>query len=419
MYPHAHVCVGVRVISVNTSALTSVRIPKCETYTGSVCSAIVDYPIYVPWNFTQTDLEAKVKPQAPALLLSPLADGCRETFVQYMCAQAFNPCDSDALGRAVPAAANLFHIPFPRFPCRSICYNFTKNCPKFIAALNLTVDCTTVGTRAPTGIIDWPVTSTVLASLGGAVISTQCNSWNESQVSAFNLDEKYVCPSPLVIPDDKTADRVDAGWGDTTCAVPCPSLVYTRDEWIHGSEFFFAMGLCSFILTFWTMMTWILSPAKRKQRYILSFNVCVFFVAFATLIPFAGHNKWGPDGVGNGGWIGCRNKTELKNQSDGGWCLFQAIWLYYWAMTGIVWWNIQAWDVFFKIVMGRTKLNSQEKARKNTIYHCVAWISPLIGLIIGLSTQSMGHQNILPWCFVGGSTWAVCHLFQAQHKSSL
>jgi hypothetical protein len=125
------------------------------------------------------------------------------------------------------------------------------------------------------GQSDWPLETDVTvfqsatnSSVFGALPAryTTCNTFASSTANGTrDLAVNFICPSPLVVPTDPTSATINGG----ACGVPCPSLLFTQDEYGIADVLFKVLAFLSWICCIFLFLTWTCFKKKRQQRFIV------------------------------------------------------------------------------------------------------------------------------------------------------
>ena len=104
-------------------------------------------------------------------------------------------------------------------------------------------------------------------------------------------------------------------------------------------------GLSLITCTF-VFLTWLVHPKKRagKGRYVFAFNTSIFALSLCVLIPQTLNNRHVAS-------FGCKDNSQNIDQSDGGYCVFSAVVLFYFIMTTCIWWWLQSCDLVLTLVL--------------------------------------------------------------------
>lgn len=192
------------------------------------------------------------------------------------------------------------------------------------------------------------------------------------------------CPFPLVIPEDPTVvpDAV-------ICSVRCEGTMASVEELDTYNEIINVLNSFGVVAGLFMVLTWGMFEAKEKQKITFWLSFCVWNVSFSLLIGVIASGGRSSD-------IWCRDNTEGISQEDGGVCVFQGVFVVFFALAGNSWWFVSCFDLFSKLVLDKRNIDHYLK-----YYHILCWTVPsvsTIGLAIG------GYFGFLAprvWCFLG------------------
>jgi hypothetical protein len=199
------------------------------------------------------------------------------------------------------------------------------------------------GSMLDDGAENFPVNSTQLAVVefnnASVPLVSQCNAFEDSFPA--NASSVLVCPAPLVrsvSPLEKST--IEHG----SCAVPCPSILFTPAETRDSDAFFTALTVLSFLTSSLLLATWSVFPSKRKQSNTLMMNFCTWCLSVVMLISV----------ISTGGQPStqpCLHEASFRAQRDGGYCVFEAVALFEFSLAGCLFWFVSAVDLYVKIVL--------------------------------------------------------------------
>ena len=120
---------------------------------------------------------------------------------------------------------------------------------------------------------------------------------------------------------------------------------------------------------------------KRKQRVTLWFTICSNQVSLMFFIV----NAYGQKET----W--CASNSMGYTQSDvtdgkGGWlCLFQSLWISFFAFAAFNWWFCQVVDLYLRVHLSKRNVDHYLK-----YYHAFSWGVPAICTIVLLASGTLG-----------------------------
>jgi len=199
------------------------------------------------------------------------------------------------------------------------------------------------------------------------------------------------CPIPLVTPDDITSPTIKP---DICCALPCFGTMYTKEDLRDMGALQLTASSISLACGLFMVLTWGFFEEKRKQYMTFWFSFCSFNATFAVWLV----------AVTTGGDIEqalCADNSTPHDIKTTGFttCVFQSVWLLFFASAECAWWFVQAVDLFRKIVLGTR--NTDETKR---YYHIFAWLVPTIVIALVFILRASGYKAPTPFCFFSPDT---------------
>lgn len=389
----------------------TVNIPRCEKYTGKLCSGVIDYNLYVPAGYSQDGLEQQLYDFSLVLSFVDNAK-CLDTLLDFLCSMTFMPCES------------VFISELPQYPCHSLCLKAMDECASLFGSnemlAQVKMNCSARGAYiAPAekklcGEVirsaqpDFPLQKFVFKSVEevGVEIASKCNPGASSRliegqrVAPIDAYSAVSCPNPLVkVP-------IGSGLYGGSCKDPCPSFVITSDEWDVAETIFNIFSPLSFIFSLFVFLTWVIFPKTRKHSsiiYVVS-NTLAISVAELLGVFYSRNGK-----IRN---ISCSDHANTWGQSGSlSYCVIQAFVFFYCSNSAVAWWFLQALDLYNSVVHQIFK----KVNKKTKIRYYMAWgfVWPLVATIIMLGLGAFGGTGAMPWCFVKPEyddwTWSLLH----------
>jgi len=237
-----------------------------------------------------------------------------------------------------------------------------------------------------------------LVSASASVAGAEAN-------SGSNSSSCPPCPAPLITPKDASAPTFPG----TCCAQICVSSMFTKSEFSHMERTQLALAVISLLLSTFIVLTWITFKKKRKQRITLWFAVCsnqvslIFFVVNA----FGQEKTWcASDAVGH-----VQSDVLRSELGAGPWiCLFQSIWIQFFALAAFSWWFCQVMDLYFRVTLSKRNIDHYLK-----FYHAYCWSLSTVTTVVLLACGQFGYTAPRTWCYLGPSTqnwviWVVLYI---------
>lgn len=362
------------------------QFPVCEDWIGQpeYCDSLLGdgYQVFVVPNLVVNNQmfdQQWALQQTSQLLggfLAPSPRLCGEFMLKYVC-QLFGKCVEST---QVPGVALWSR------PCYSTCAAFLDVCyPVFDnAGAEVAEQLRTqiANCSAEDGIYGFPQypqesTTYPIPTPTGVVFETvPCEDFSDKEV-VYTPN----CPEPWVfVPEFFEAGNL------MPCAPPCPNLVYTKDEWDDAIVMITVVSVVGFVSTLLAGVTQAFFPKHRRYpgSAALYVTLCVNQISFAFMVVslHGSRDVW------------CKNDYTNADEDDG-FCVWQAFWLLFWALSGVFWWSTVAWNMFYILVI-RAKPNDTQ----HYIAHALNWSLPLIITIVGLANNKLTYVDTAHWCFV-------------------
>ncbi len=384
---------------------------KCEKYTGSACAGVVDN-VYVPAGQTQAAIEANLAAATGIYRLTPFGTNCTKDMAKFLCSKAFWPCYTTTATFA--GATRPFQ--YPQLTLRSVCDSYSSSCASFITTFQqkeparsalLVPNCTL--SRTPilerrkcdgtvlNGLLTFPeVSSTFPPSI--TVPGQDFTSATVQNLPAdWTVSPTITCPAPLVIPDNpRTSKRISG----SHCAMPCPSFMFSSDEYVTQSKAYLGVSVVSFVCAWFLLLTFTTFAEKRKSTYVVSFMAMLVVISTAIFIgALATYPQQKKNGIPE---ALCENNTDEMEMPTGGWCVVQAVSVVGGMISLAAWWCVSAADLFIKIVVGwRPSVSSRQHTILRWAYNIWGWAIPALLTIIALSLNSLGAVDLSGcYCFI-------------------
>jgi len=184
----------------------------------------------------------------------------------------------------------------------------------------------------------------------------------------------------VVCPDELVQDG-------QLCSMGCPLALLSSGHYATLKVAISTFSWISFFCCLVLVILW-LSPFKRKfpNNMPLWFILCVGMSSFAlTFGSFVGYEK-----------MLCKDDSE-PNDFGGPACTVQGILWVYFTLAGVAWYLALAINMLVSLLFPKNKFFQKYGPY---VYH-VAWLVPLVPLIIGLANERIGY---------GGDLWCTVHL---------
>eukprot|EP00462_Mataza_sp_D1_P005999 CAMPEP_0175120010 /NCGR_PEP_ID=MMETSP0087-20121206/385_1 /TAXON_ID=136419 /ORGANISM="Unknown Unknown, Strain D1" /LENGTH=574 /DNA_ID=CAMNT_0016401413 /DNA_START=179 /DNA_END=1900 /DNA_ORIENTATION=- len=385
-----------------------VQVPRCEEYTGTVCKGAVQGLVYIQENSTQNEWEEGFRAVISGLMLAPIQ--CQDPLATFICQTVFPACYTQTVTLLGDITLTL-----PSFSCKPKCEAYKENCagfynnlpkdpkyqmllPNCSATLPASSQC---GVPQSTGIELFPEAKTVF---GLPLISSPCNNATPANAAKL-LTDSLDCPLPLVRATDymlqKAQQFPDDPYVAGLCSQPCPSHVWTDKQWEKGEAL---VGFCSWasvLLTSYLLVTYLTFPQKRKHRFVIYFLTCTLLVT--SVIALGGPLSY----TGRYKDVACKSERQpyYADITGSGFCVFQALMLWFGTIAACNWWLLFALDLYLKVVVEEKALPLEKQRRRSVCYHCYAWGESVFGILcVYWDGGGFGAETLVPYCFTDVTT---------------
>ncbi|KAK5575002.1 hypothetical protein RB653_010257 [Dictyostelium firmibasis] len=185
-----------------------------------------------------------------------------------------------------------------------------------------------------------------------------CNFLNGNDhhyVSAQTLPPGF-CPSPLIYRNSTNRQSdIDNGYmfiGETNCTSPCPSLIFSENEWNRVFNMSLVAGTISMFALIFLIITY--SPLVNNYKGYTRHTVGILFLFSGIFLTVTtdGRQLWD---IESGFEKYCPEPGRYARQSDIK-CLTTAIFFQYGCVTSILWWaaiSVDLWITIRKIKITR------------------------------------------------------------------
>ena len=193
------------------------------------------------------------------------------------------------------------------------------------------------------------------------------------------------CPFPLVVPEDPTV----VTFPGSNCSIPCEGTMSSQEEIESFNVIVTIVNSIGFAAGLFMVLTWGLFQVKEKQKITFWLSFSTLNITFSLLIGAIASGGKSSD-------LWCKDNTEPVTQADGGLCVFQGVWLVFFALSTNAWWFMSCFDLFSKLVLNKRSIEHYLK-----YYHIFSWGLPSV-CTIGLAiAEQFGFFAPRVWCFLG------------------
>jgi hypothetical protein len=180
-----------------------------------------------------------------------------------------------------------------------------------------------------------------------------------------NATSSFICPFPLAYAYGSSHTTY---WVYENCAVPCPSVTFTHDEWMLQLDLFMYVLICALIVT-------IIMLARMAGKYFIrTMFIAGFIVYSVVLLIFLGLNADND--------VVCSGDAHYIKQAP--FCVFQAS-VTIFSITWVqVWSVIMAYDSYLHINSKVTRVKMDELRRQYFVFgFSFSFLCAFIPLVAG------------------------------------
>ena len=199
-------------------------------------------------------------------------------------------------------------------------------------------------------------------------------------------------------------------WGDQdNCAAPCHSPYFTTEDRQFTELWLSIWSILCCLSTSVTFLTFLIDPARfhYPERPIMYLALSYLMVSIGYLIRMtAGHDMVACQlqRLGPGASTSFDNKLVTRvampgsgHDETGFLCSSVFVLIYFFTMSSSVWWVLLTFTWFLSAGL---KWATESISRYSTVYHCLAWILPMVTTLAALVTSSVEGDNVGGLCQV-------------------
>eukprot|EP01100_Stratorugosa_tubuloviscum_P015202 TRINITY_DN857_c2_g1_i4.p1 TRINITY_DN857_c2_g1~~TRINITY_DN857_c2_g1_i4.p1 ORF type:complete len:550 (-),score=131.99 TRINITY_DN857_c2_g1_i4:620-2269(-) len=365
------------------------KIPKeCQTmYLNNYQSiAIINDSLTIEQITQQANILLK------AIAVTQMNPNCRTSLITSICSLLFPPC-SIIQTQNLP---NFLVFGVPTFGCRSLCYEVERNCgSSFIEQnfdqLQALLNCSIVDNSS--NIELFPEKSIVISISSTNQISIPCNNASILTYEQITLEERCV-----------DFVKLDQNWFtysfEAMCRIPCPLPIYTESEWTTLIQISFIATTISLFAIPIAIITFIsISEFRKYPTNAIIALLIGLLLAYIPLFIFYLLRNVSTD-------LLCVNEFEELNMHNFPFCAFQGSILVLGVMATLIYFCIILSNLFALIIF---KIAPSKIAKLKYTAHLIAWIFPIILIILILATDS--YEASVTGCIVEGTVGLVVYIF--------
>jgi hypothetical protein len=423
--------------------------PTCQPYPehGSFCSGLLTNSFSDPTNTAIDDVITETTPLLHSLLsIAPSYNGsqCAKALAQQICSKYIKSC-AEVPVTMMDSEGQVYAVKYalPVLSHYSICTNYAKECGSFIQTISsLQVEGDQEEFRRAISLLDpscdskspisavyecdgihysstydsFPKSTSYSMGLGVSIASIQTNNFTyatqQDQSKIIPFFPEISCPAPLVIPDmpdDPTNGRI----GSTSCALPCPSILYTDNDYKHISTASIVFVTFSFFCALFLFGSYLFFKEIRRGNYFLQFLICLMMVC--TAFAIGAYSRYTPGNAIQPQH--CISNTQLSTQNDSPGCTVEAFVIVFALLSIAAFFASSGFDLFLRVVLlVEIRPHTQQDYLLNLGYYFWGLTLPLLLTTIATGTDSLGPSDDANfYCFVHGRAnktvpWATFYL---------
>ncbi|XP_012993942.1 frizzled-3a isoform X2 [Esox lucius] len=266
-------------------------------------------------------------------------------------------------------------------PCRLLCQKARGDCYKLMDMFGVTwpeeMDCN----RFPDCDEAYPRPVDLLSSADST----------ESPISV-QRDYGFWCPRELKIDPDLGYTFL----GVRDCSPPCPNMYFQRDELVFARYFIGVLSIICLSATLFTFLTFLIDVSRFRypERPIIFYAVCYMMVSLVFFLGFLLEDRVACNAESPGRFRAATVTQGSHNKA----CTLLFMVLYFFTMSGSVWWVILTITWFLAAV---PKWGSEAIEKKALLFHACAWGIPGCLTVTLLAMNKIEGDGVSGVCFVG------------------
>ncbi|XP_069776346.1 frizzled-6-like [Narcine bancroftii] len=337
----------------------------CEPITIHQCEGLSYNMTFFPNKLEHYDQHVAAVAMEPFLPLINLL--CSPDVKQFLCSAFVPECTNGV--QVVP-------------PCRELCEKVFQDCKKLIETFGMAwlekLQCNRL--------------ENCLDGQRSSAIASTSRSLTEKSSQVAVKDYGFWCPRPLRNPTGHSSSFL--GVGD--CLPPCPNMYFKEDELNFAKYFIGVVSVLCLCSTLFTFLTFLIDVRRFRypERPIIFYAVCYSMVSLMYCLGFIAGNHIVCNKADEK--LGTMETVVMGSQNKG--CTIMFMLLYFFTMSGTVWWVILTITWFLAAGL---KWSCEAIEQKALWYHSAAWGVPGIFTIMLLTLNKVEGDNISGVCFVG------------------
>uniref|UniRef100_A0A6Q2XIB0 Frizzled-3 n=1 Tax=Esox lucius TaxID=8010 RepID=A0A6Q2XIB0_ESOLU len=267
-------------------------------------------------------------------------------------------------------------------PCRALCHRAKSDCHKLMEMFGVTwpdeIECS----RFPDCDEPYP-----------RAVDLQTSS-DPTDISPMSVHKDYGfwCPRELKIEPDMGYSFL----GTRDCSPPCPNMYFQRPELSFARYFIGVVSIVCLSATLFTFLTFLIDVTRFRypERPIIFYAVCYMMVSLVFFLGFLLEDRVACNASSPAQY---RAATITQGSHNKVCTLFFMV-LYFFTMSGSVWWVILTITWFLAAV---PKWGSEAIEKKALLFHACAWGLPGCLTVTLLALNKIEGDGVSGVCFVG------------------
>jgi len=194
-------------------------------------------------------------------------------------------------------------------------------------------------------------------------------------------------------------------WADLdNCAGPCHSPFFTSEDRQFTELWLSVWSILCCLSTATTFTTFLMDPGRfhYPERPIMYLSLCYLMVSVGYLVRVTvGHDIVACQAQSTSLVARAGMPASGASESSSVLCTSVFVLIYFFSMSSSVWWVILTFTWFLSAGL---KWATESISRYSSVYHCLAWILPMITTVAVLVTSSVSGDPVGGLCQVGTSS---------------
>ncbi|KAJ7988953.1 hypothetical protein DPEC_G00314530 [Dallia pectoralis] len=267
-------------------------------------------------------------------------------------------------------------------PCRALCHRAKRDCHKLMEMFGVTwpdeIECS----RFPDCDEPYPRDVDLLTSSDPTDISPM----------SVKRDYGFWCPRELKMEPDLGYSFL----GTRDCSPPCPNMYFERLDLGFTRYFIGVVSVVCLSATLFTFLTFLIDVTRFRypERPIIFYAVCYMMVSLVFFLGFLLEDRVACNAASPAQYRAATVTQGSHNKA----CTLLFMVLYFFTMSGSVWWVILTITWFLAAV---PKWGSEAIEKKALLFHACAWGLPGCLTVALLALNKIEGDGVSGVCFVG------------------